>query len=196
VFDPATSEKIKKKIPNVLTIMRILVVPVFVYLLSNPTPKSSLWATIIFVVASIKDWFDGFLARVYKAQSILGTILDPLADKILVTAALVMLCAVPEHARVPAWIVVAILSREVIVTGLRSLAALKGQVVPASTAAKHKTAWTMVAIVALLIHEKYTIFGYVFNFHLIGIYLIWIALFLTIYSGITYAIALRDVFEE
>lgn len=181
-----------KKAPNILTFLRILVVPVFVFLLANPNPKSSLWAAIIFIFASLTDWLDGYIARLYKAESILGTMLDPLADKILVTAALVMLAAVPDKGRVEAWIVVVLLSREFLVTGLRSLAAVKGMVVPASRVAKHKTAWTFVAIILLLIDASCS-FG-VINFHFLGTIAIWVAMFLSVGSGIHYAVSLRKLF--
>ncbi len=188
------STAVGKRAPNVLTGLRILIVPLFVYLLVDPTPRSSLWATVIFIGASVTDWLDGYLARVYQAESILGTLLDPLADKVLVTAALVMLCAVPGDARVPAWIVVVLLARDLLVTGLRSLAAVKGSVVAASRWAKHKTAWTMLAIVFLLIDEPYAVFGVLVDFHLSGLVFLWIAMFFSVSTGVQYAVALRKVF--
>ena len=147
----ADGNQFARRLPNILSVLRLLAVPLFVVLLIDPTPTARLWATSIFVVASITDWLDGYIARIYKAESILGTLLDPLADKILVMAALVMLAAVPHEPRVPAWIVVVLLSREFLVTGLRGVAAVKGIVVPASRWAKHKTAWTMLSIVFLLV---------------------------------------------
>lgn len=183
-----------KRAPNILTVLRILAVPVFVFLLTNPTQQSRLWATAIFVLASLTDWLDGYLARIYQAESILGTLLDPLADKVLVTAALVMLAADSGDMKVPAWIVVAMLSRDLLVTGLRSLAAVKGTVVSASRAAKHKTAWTMVAIVFLLVGGNYTIFSNQVNFHSVGMLALWIALILSVFSGLEYAIKLRRMF--
>jgi CDP-diacylglycerol--glycerol-3-phosphate 3-phosphatidyltransferase len=175
--------------------LRILAVPVFVMLLIEPSPGMGMWAMIIFVTASFTDWLDGYIARLYNAQSILGTVLDPLADKILVMAALVMLVAVPAHPRVPAWIVVALLSREFVVTGLRSLAAIQGVVVPASELAKHKTAWTFIAIVCLLIKEPYELYDTLIDFHLSGMIFLWIALIISVVSGVQYAINLRSVFK-
>lgn len=191
---PHWSDEVGRRAPNILTFLRILAVPVFVGLLVDPTPQSNLWATAIFVVASLTDWFDGYIARLYKAESILGTLLDPLADKILVMAALVMLAANPQVPRVPAWMVVVILGREFLVSGLRSLAAVKGVVVPASRWAKHKTAWTMVAIFFLLIDEPYEIFGALVNFHLAGMVFLWLALFFTVTTGADYAVKLRKMF--
>ncbi len=188
------SDGVGKRAPNVLTFLRILAVPVFVFLLIDPTPQANLWATAIFVIASITDWLDGYIARIYKAESVIGTLLDPLADKILVMAALVMLAASLDEPRVPAWIVVCILSREFLVSGLRSLAAVKGAVVPAGRWAKHKTAWTMLAIFFLLVREPYQVFGLVVNFHLAGMVFLYLALFFTVWTGVDYAVKLRKVF--
>lgn len=186
-----------KHLPNFLTIFRMLLVPVFVVLLVNPTPRSMLWATVVFCVASITDWLDGYIARAYKAETVFGKLIDPLADKVLVMAALVMLSGLSQEPHVPAWLVVLLLSREMIVTGLRSLAAYSGIVVPASRMAKYKTFWTMVAIVFLLIRESYVIFGFQVHFYKVGIFLLWIALAFSISTGVGYAMALRHlVFNE
>jgi CDP-diacylglycerol--glycerol-3-phosphate 3-phosphatidyltransferase len=194
--DAHWSDEVGKRAPNVLTGLRLLAVPVFVVLLIRPTPSSDLWATAIFLAATFTDWLDGYLARIYKAESILGKMLDPLADKILVTAALVMLAADPTGSRLPAWIVVILLSREFIVTGLRSIASLKGVLVPASRWAKHKTAWTFLAIVCLLIHAPYMIFGVLVDFHRSGIVFLWISLAFSLGTGAHYAISLRNIFWD
>lgn len=184
-----------KKLPNLLTLLRILAVPLFVFLLIDPSPSTRLWATSIFVFASVTDWLDGYLARLYQAESILGTMLDPLADKILVMAALVMLAAIPDaiqgHPKVPAWIVVCLLAREFVVTGLRSLAAVQGVVVPASKLAKYKTASTMLAIFCLLLDEVYPVFGLEINFYQVGTISLWISLLLSLWSGVEYGRLLR-----
>lgn len=185
-----------KKLPNYLSIARILVVPIFVILLIRPSSVESLWATFIFMMASLTDWLDGYLARLYQAESILGKLLDPLADKIIVMAALVMLTDKSGLALVPGWIVVLLLSREFMISGLRSVAAVKGIVVSASRMAKHKTAWTMIAISFLLVGEPYVIFGTVVDFPFIGLRLLWLATFLSIASGISYGISLRRVFLD
>jgi len=192
---PSWGEELGRRAPNALTLLRIFLVPLFVFLLVNPTPTGNLWATGIFIVASITDWLDGYLARIYQAESIFGTLFDPLADKILVMAALVMLCAVPQEPRVPAWIVVVLLSREMVVGALRSLAAVRGIVVPASRWAKHKTAWTMLALSCLLINEPYEPFGILVNFHLSGMVFLWLALIFSITTGLGYGVALRDFFS-
>jgi CDP-diacylglycerol--glycerol-3-phosphate 3-phosphatidyltransferase len=190
-----SGEALLKRLPNVLSVLRILAVPLFVVLLISPTPQARLWAAGLFAVASITDWLDGYLARVYKAETILGTLLDPLADKILVMAALVMMAALPVEPRVPAWIVVVLLAREFLVTGLRSLAAVQGTVVPASPWAKHKTAWTLIAIFFLLVDEPYEVFGVLVHFHSAGIVFLWVALLLSVATGMDYAVRLRRVFD-
>ena len=192
--EPRWSEEVGRRAPNILTFLRLLAVPVFVILLIDPTPQSNLWATVIFIIASFTDWLDGYIARMYHAETILGTLLDPLADKILVMAALVMLTATPAGPRVAAWMVVVLLARELIVTGLRSLAAVQGTIVPASYWAKHKTAWTLFAIICLLIDEPYRIFGIMVNFHVSGIVFLWIALVISVTTGIDYAVKLRKMF--
>ncbi|MBP9837886.1 MAG: CDP-diacylglycerol--glycerol-3-phosphate 3-phosphatidyltransferase [Proteobacteria bacterium] len=188
--------EIVKKAPNILTLLRICLIPFFVVLLIHPNSESRIWASIIFVIASLTDWLDGYIARAYQAESILGTLLDPIADKVLVMAALVMLASADDAYKIPAWIVVCLLAREFLISGLRSLAAVKGTVVPASRAAKHKTGWTMLAIFFLLIAYDYQVFGYDISFYNLGIYCIWIALMLSVGSGIQYAIALKKFFWE
>ncbi|MCB0346274.1 MAG: CDP-diacylglycerol--glycerol-3-phosphate 3-phosphatidyltransferase [Bdellovibrionales bacterium] len=185
-----------RRAPNFLTILRILVVPVFVVLLIDPTPVGNVWACIIFVAASITDWLDGHLARIYNAESITGKLLDPLADKILVMSALVMLAAVPIDPRVPAWIVVVLLAREMVVTGLRSIAAAQGIVVAATSWAKHKTAWTMIAIPFLLVHTPYEIGGVLIDFHACGMTFLYVALILSVGTGFHYGYLLRRIWTE
>jgi CDP-diacylglycerol---glycerol-3-phosphate 3-phosphatidyltransferase len=107
-----------------------------------------------------------------------------------------MLAALPPGYGVPAWMVVVLLSREMIITGLRSLAALQGIVVPASESAKHKTAWTFIAIIALLIEAPGNFFGMAVDFHKSGMVFLWIALIFSVHSGMQYAIRLRHVFDE
>lgn len=184
-----------RNLPNIITGLRLIAVPVFVVLMLEPTPTVSLIATALFVVASLSDWLDGYLARRYKAESVLGTMLDPLADKLLVMAALVLLAAETVEPRVPVWMVVVLLTRDMVVDGLRSVAAIKGLVVPASRWAKHKTAWTMLAITFLLVRYPYPVFGHLVNFHEAGIAFLWIALFHSVVTGVGYAGALRKCFD-
>jgi CDP-diacylglycerol--glycerol-3-phosphate 3-phosphatidyltransferase len=139
-------------LPNLLTMARIVAIPFFIWLLDTPTPVRGFWACIVFTAAAITDVLDGYLARKLGVVSILGKFLDPLADKLIVMAALVWL--VPMG-RVPAWVVVLLLAREISVTGLRSVAASEGVVISAGAEGKTKTALQMIGIVALILGYPY-----------------------------------------
>src|SRR5437899_10243899 len=135
-------------VPNLLSLSRMLTtVLVFALILLN-APWAFLTATALFILASITDFFDGYLARRLKVVSPLGVFLDLTADKVFVSAILIALIQI---GLVPAWIVVVIVAREFLVTGLRSMAAAKGKVIPAGIWGKQKTLITMVAIGALLL---------------------------------------------
>ncbi len=136
-------------------------------------------AGLIFIIVSLTDMLDGYLARLRGSVTTLGRLLDPLADKLLITTALIMLIPL---GRVPAWMVVLIVGRELAITGLRGMASSEGIVIPASKLGKSKTIYQLVAASALLIHYEY----YKINFHQIGMVFLWIALFLTLWSGIDY----------
>jgi CDP-diacylglycerol--glycerol-3-phosphate 3-phosphatidyltransferase len=135
-------------IPNLLTMGRVVMIPVFIWLLDLNTPKDNLWAAIVFTLAALTDALDGYLARRLGVVSVLGKLLDPLADKLIVMAALVWM--VPMG-RVPAWVVVALLARDISVTGLRSVAASEGVVIAAGQEGKTKTALQMIGIIALVV---------------------------------------------
>jgi CDP-diacylglycerol--glycerol-3-phosphate 3-phosphatidyltransferase len=139
-------------IPNLLTMGRVVAIPFFVWLLDTPTPVRGFWACIVFTVAAITDLLDGYLARKLGVVSVLGKFLDPLADKLIVMAALVWM--VPMG-RMPAWAVVLLLGRELSVTGLRSVAASEGVVISAGNEGKTKTALQMIGIIALLLGYPY-----------------------------------------
>ena len=139
-------------IPNLLTFGRIVAIPFFVWLLDVPSPVRGFWACILFTVAAITDLLDGYLARKLGVVSVLGKFLDPLADKLIVMAALVWM--VPMG-RIPAWVVVLLLGREISVTGLRSVAASEGVVISAGNEGKTKTALQMIGIIALLLGYPY-----------------------------------------
>ena len=135
-------------LPNLLTMGRVVAIPFFVWLLDTPTPVRGFWACIVFTLAAITDLLDGYLARKLGVVSVLGKFLDPLADKLIVMAALVWM--VPMG-RMPAWAVVLLLARELSVTGLRSVAASEGVVISAGKEGKTKTALQMIGIIALLL---------------------------------------------
>src|SRR5262245_55607250 len=125
-----------QNIPNILTFLRLALIPLFVVLMIDPNPELTHAATLVFIIAAFTDYLDGVLARKFSAVSEFGKLADPLADKILVMAALVMLVAqrsdVYGEPWVPGWMVVLILAREIWVTGLRAVAASRGVIVAAS----------------------------------------------------------------
>jgi CDP-diacylglycerol--glycerol-3-phosphate 3-phosphatidyltransferase len=134
-------------LPNVLTVVRILLVPVLVAALLSATGSGDLLAAVVFVVASVTDALDGWIARRRKSESTFGKLMDPLADKLLVVAALVSLVSLD---RLSAWVAMVIIAREFAVTGLRQLAMEEGHVIPASIWGKLKTV-TQIAMVLVLI---------------------------------------------
>jgi CDP-diacylglycerol--glycerol-3-phosphate 3-phosphatidyltransferase len=139
-------------IPNVLTMGRIVMIPLCLWFLNQDTSRSGFWAAIVFTLAALTDLLDGYLARKMGVVSVLGKFLDPLADKLIVMASLVWM--VPMG-RIAPWVVIVLLAREISVTGLRSIAASEGVVISAGSEGKTKTALQMIGIVALLLGYPY-----------------------------------------
>src|SRR6266581_7562200 len=139
-------------IPNMLTLLRIALIPVMAVLLLSPSRKAGFWAAGVFALASITDWLDGYLARRMGIVTTFGKFLDPIADKLIVMAALIMIL---PFSWVPAWMVLVILGREIIITGLRGIASTEGIVIAASQLGKFKTIFQIVAILGLLLHYDY-----------------------------------------
>jgi len=133
--------------PNVLTVLRILLVPVLVVALLDQTPNGDLLAAIVFAVASMTDAVDGWLARRRQSITTFGKLMDPLADKLLITSALVSLVSLY---RLDAWVAMVIIAREFAVTGLRMLAVEQGHVIPASIWGKLKTVFQVAMVLALI----------------------------------------------
>jgi CDP-diacylglycerol---glycerol-3-phosphate 3-phosphatidyltransferase len=182
---------IKKKLshPISLTLYRVIAIPVLVVLLLFPESKiCTFMSAILFSAAAITDFFDGFFARKKGLVSDLGKMLDPLADKLLVSSAFIMLT---YHRWVPAWIVCVIIGREIAVTGLRNIIYDSGEDVSASKLGKYKAALQIFAIIPLLIHYPY--FG--IDFNSIGIFLLWIALIFTVWSGADYFIKFKNLIQ-
>ena len=171
-------------LPNLLSLFRILIIPLLVYLLNFPDRRSSLWAAALFLVASITDYFDGYFARRNKSVSDLGKILDPLADKLMVASALIMLAAMdrPGEPSVPAWLVVVILARESAVTVIRGIALSDGIVMQAETLGKYKFIMQAYAVVGLLVHYQY----WGLDFFVAGLYFLVLSALLATWSGINY----------
>ena len=176
-------------LPNILTLARIAAIPVMAVLLLSPTQSAGFWAAALFSLASITDWLDGYLARRMGIVTVFGKFLDPIADKLIVMAALIMIL---PFGRVPAWMVLVILGREIIITGLRGIASSEGIVIQASDLGKYKTIFQIVAIIGLLLHYDYNwLFGIEHqlvhvNMHNVGMFYLWIATLLTVWSGVDY----------
>jgi CDP-diacylglycerol--glycerol-3-phosphate 3-phosphatidyltransferase len=168
-------------LPIALTLVRIVLVPLVMVFLISSSRVNVLIAAVIFVAASVTDWLDGRIARQLNQVTRLGTLLDPVADKLLVAAALVSLVHVDM---VPAWVAVVIIGRELAVTGLRGVALSQGVVVPASSLGKSKTVSQYVAI-TLLILEGGVPAEFV-PFHLVSRITLWVAVALTVWSGVDY----------
>lgn len=176
-------------LPNMLTLFRIACIPLMAFLLMSPSRDAGFWAAALFSLASATDWLDGHLARRMGIVTVFGKFLDPIADKLIVTAALIMIL---PYNRVPAWIVLLILGREIIITGLRGIASSEGIVIQASDLGKFKTIFQIVAIIGLLLHYDYHwFFGInhpllVVSMHHAGLFFLWIATILTVWSGVDY----------
>lgn len=176
-------------LPNLLTGYRLAIItPLLLCLRPGATPEIGLLAFILFVSAALTDLADGYLARKFRAESVLGKLIDPLADKVLVTAGLVMLIPL---GRVPAWLCFLILAREMVVTGLRSIAAASGTVIAASKLGKYKSASQVTALSILIFPAS---FSPVPGLHRIGMIILYLALFLTLWSGIQYFHRFRRVY--
>ena len=172
--------------PNTLTLFRIVSAPVIVILLMMPNRFTALLAGLLFSAAAITDYFDGYLARRYGLVSNLGKVMDPVADKLLVSCALIMLSALGW---MPAWIACIIIGRELAVTGLRNIIAQNRLDVSASSLGKYKTGFQIAAIIPLTFH--YPVFG--LDFHAVGMVFLWGALVFTLWSGADYFLRYRKL---
>jgi len=166
-------------LPNFLTLVRIAFIPVLFFLLFFPEKLAGFLAALCFSIASLTDFLDGFFARRRNSVTQIGKMLDPLADKLLVAACLIMLVSLRN---VPGWVVAIIVCREIAVTGLRGVAAAQGMVLPAEAMGKKKTALQITAIICLLLHYEY----FHLDFHQVGMGLLLVAMVLTVWSGCTY----------
>jgi len=166
-------------LPNKLTVLRIILIPVFVVLLLINIPYGDYFAAAIFITAAFTDSLDGYLARRWKQVTRLGIILDPLADKLLITAALISLV---ELGRIPGWIAIVILGREFAVSGLRAVKAGDGIIIPASIFGKLKTLTQIIAVLFIILEDTYRSITTL----PIGQWAMYVAVFITIISGVEY----------
>lgn len=193
----------KMNLPNKLTMLRVIMVPFFVvFLLLTPEHPNFKWvALILFAVASLTDLLDGYIARKYHLVTNFGKFMDPLADKLLVSAALVCLTALDK---IPAWMTIVIISREFIISGFRLIAAERGIVIAAGWLGKWKTAVTMIMLVMMLFvvngagipfdpTETIGVYGCLL---LIADVLLWISVILTVVSLVDYLVKNKDVMKD
>jgi CDP-diacylglycerol---glycerol-3-phosphate 3-phosphatidyltransferase len=171
-------------VPNVLTVLRIVAVPVLVVALLDETPDGDVIAAIVFALAALTDGLDGYIARRRQQVTTFGKLMDPLADKMLVIAALISLVSLD---RLAAWVAMVIIARELAVTGLRGLAAERGVVIAASWLGKVKTGLQIAAILAVIAFDPTPVWADV---------LLYLAVAVTVISGADYVFGLRKRMEE
>lgn len=176
-------------LPNKLTVMRVILIPFFVFFLLAPYFEGygNYIATAIFVVASLTDMLDGKIARKYNLVTNFGKFMDPLADKLLVCSA--MICLI-EKGTLAAWIVIVIIAREFIISGFRLIASDNGIVIAASYWGKFKTTFQMLMVIVLILDIPNPVF------QMIGMILTYIALILTVISLVDYIAKNKDVLKE
>ena len=176
-------------LPNKLTIMRVILIPFFVFFLLSPyfPAYGNYIAVAIFIVASLTDMLDGKIARQYNLVTKFGKFMDPLADKLLVCSA--MICLI-ELDRLAAWIVIVIIAREFIISGFRLVASDNGVVIAASYWGKFKTTFQMLMVIVLILDIQMPFF------QILGTVLTYVALILTVVSLIDYIVKNKDVLKD
>jgi CDP-diacylglycerol--glycerol-3-phosphate 3-phosphatidyltransferase len=193
-------------LPNMLTMFRIVIIPLVLVFVYYESRINSFIAGWLFALASVTDYFDGWLARRRGLTTVLGKFLDPLADKLIVTSTLVIMVPL---GRIPVWVVVLLLARELAITGLRSIASSEGMVIAAGQSGKWKTAFQLTGILGLIIHYPYPVavitpglYNLVsgtwlhqllanwgipvrpwVDFHIVGLWLIYLSLFFSLFSA-------------
>ena len=185
---PTENKKIIN-LPNGLTFFRLACIPLVAVFLSSPGHLINFLAALFFSLGFITDFLDGYFARKYDEVTVFGKFLDPLADKILVTVTMIMLIPLD---RILTWIVILIITREMAITGLRSIAVSQGIVIQAGVLGKYKTIFQATALICLCLHHQYL--G--LNFHTLGIPLLWLALFMTLWSGVRYFLQFNKGFTK
>lgn len=189
-FDRLPIAQERKKVlnlPNAITMLRIGIIPALFFLLQSPEQTGSLIIAGIFAVGCLTDLLDGYIARRYQIVTTMGKFLDPIADKLVVNTAMILMIPL---GRIPAWIVSIIIIRDFTVDGIRSIASSKGLVIQASRLGKQKTLCQIIAVTALMIH--YPFLG--IDVHIVGMAVLFLALLLTLYSGLDYLMKfLREI---
>ena len=174
-------------LPNAITFVRVAMIPVILWFTYYESRVNSFIAAVLFAATGATDFLDGWVARRRGLVTVIGKFLDPLADKLIVMAALVMLV---HLGRVAAWVVIVIMAREFMVTGLRTIAMSEGIVIAAGQEGKHKTAFQVAAITFVIIHYTYPVDAILFSFDLdanrVGTLLLYASLVLSVWSGWLY----------
>jgi CDP-diacylglycerol---glycerol-3-phosphate 3-phosphatidyltransferase len=176
-----TEKGARLNFPNLITLLRVTVIPVLFFLLLSPGRDGSLIIAGLFVFAALTDLLDGYLARKYEIVTVMGKFLDPIADKLIVNTAMILMIPI---GRISAWIVAIIIIRDFVVDGIRAISQSEGYVIQASRLGKQKTLCQVFAVSALMIH--YPFLG--IDAHAVGTVILYIALVLSVTSGIDYLI--------
>ena len=194
---PRRRQTIKEEftnLPNLISLARIGAIPLVLWFIDDSDPYRSLYACILFLAASVSDAIDGYLARTRNQITVVGKFLDPLADKLLVMAVLVYMVRI---GRVEDWLAVILIGREIAITGLRGIAVSEGLVIAASRFGKNKTAFQLVGISFLIIHFPYPLIftKAVIDFHVVGIYVLYVSLALSLFSAVHYFLFFLEAAE-
>jgi len=182
IGDPFVEKLSRRQIlslPNALTIIRVVAIPIILILLFYPERIYQLITAFFFLLVAVTDTVDGYLARRRGIVTTLGKFLDPLADKLLIVTALIALIPARE---IPVWMVIVIVGREIAVTGLRGIAVSQEIVIAASALGKYKTVFEVASIFFLIFKEEFLSI----DFHQVGMVLLWVALVMAVLSGIDY----------
>ena len=172
-------------IPNIITFIRIFLIPIILYLLFSENPNIVLIAGLLFIVSSVSDYFDGYLARTLNQSSKLGTLLDPIADKLLIASVIVVLVDTGVISNIHVVPAIIILLREIAISGLREFLAKLNTEMPVSKLAKYKTTFQMVSLSILIISLGFELNDLLWN---IGLITLWIAAIITLLSGYNYMV--------
>ena len=172
-------------IPNIITFIRIILIPIILYLLFSENPNIVLIAGLLFIVSSVSDYFDGYLARTLNQSSKLGTLLDPIADKLLIASVIVVLVDTGVISNIHVVPAIVILLREIAISGLREFLAKLNTDMPVSKLAKYKTTFQMVSLSILIISLGFELNDLLWN---IGLITLWIAATITLLSGYNYMV--------
>mgnify|MGYP000216532028 FL=1 len=172
-------------IPNIITFIRIFLIPIILYLLFSENPNIVLIAGLLFIVSSVSDYFDGYLARTLNQSSKLGALLDPIADKLLIASVIVVLVDTGVISNIHVVPAIIILLREIAISGLREFLAKLNTDMPVSKLAKYKTTFQMVSLSILIISLGFELNDLLWN---IGLITLWIAAIITLLSGYNYMV--------